>query len=276
MKEIVCGKYRIPLEKTIVMGILNVTPDSFYDGGKHDIMDSAIKHAKKLVIEGADVIDVGGESTRPGSEPVTVKEELKRVVPVIEALAEETSVPTSIDSYKPQVVEKAVEAGASMINDVFGLRSDGMAELAASSGLPVVIMHMQGTPKSMQDKPVYGDVVLEVRKFLEERAAYAIQKGVSREQVILDPGIGFGKTLEHNLELLRRLDEIRELGYPVLVGASRKSMIGDILGSPPQERLEGSLAVAVLAVSLGADIIRVHDVAETVRALRVADALLRV
>jgi dihydropteroate synthase len=184
-------------------------------------------------------------------------------------------IPISIDSYKPEVVEEAFKAGASMLNDVYGLRSPGMAELAASFRLPVVVMHMQGTPKTMQENPRYRDVVSEVKTFFSERVDYALSKGVKRKQIIFDPGIGFGKTLEHNLELLRRLPEFKELGFPILIGASRKSMIGGILGLPPEERLEGSLAVAVASIMAGADILRVHDVKETVRAARVADAIVR-
>ena len=257
----------------MVMGILNVTPDSFFDGGEFVDVDAALLRAREMVSGGAEIIDVGGESTRPGSNPVSAGEEVERVVPVIEALAGGLDVPVSIDSYKPEVVSKAVEAGASMINDVYGLRSEGMAELVASSGLPVVLMHMQGSPKNMQDEPSYGDVVEDIKYFFKERVAFAREKGVSQDQFILDPGIGFGKTLEHNLAILARLDEFIELGFPILIGASRKSMIGDLLGTAPEDRLEGSLAVAVIASLKGVGILRVHDVAETVRALKIVDAV---
>jgi dihydropteroate synthase len=275
VKILECGRWRLKLDKTLVMGVLNVTPDSFYDGGRYSVLESALAHARTIVSEGADILDVGGESTRPGSKPLSVREEKERVIPLIEELAGEVKIPISIDSYKPEVVEEAFKAGASMLNDVYGLRSPGMAELAASFRLPVVVMHMQGTPKTMQENPRYRDVVSEVKTFFSERVDYALSKGVKRKQIIFDPGIGFGKTLEHNLELLRRLPEFKELGFPILIGASRKSMIGGILGLPPEERLEGSLAVAVASIMAGADILRVHDVKETVRAARVADAIVR-
>lgn len=274
-KIIECGRHKISLDATVVMGILNVTPDSFYDGGRYESIEDALERARKMVADGAGILDVGGESTRPGSEAISVEEEVGRVVPVIKELAGELEVPISIDSYKPEVVSKAIDAGASMVNDVNGLRSYGMAKLVAESGLPVVLMHMQGSPRSMQDNPSYKDVVSYIKAFFEERIEYAKSRGVAEEQIILDPGIGFGKTLAHNLEIIKRLSEFTELGYPILVGASRKSMIGEILGAGPENRLEGSLAVAVASIMNGASILRVHDVAETVRAARVADAVLR-
>jgi len=257
--------------KTKIVGILNVTPDSFYDGGKVDGVDAAVVRALEMVSEGADVIDVGGESTRPGSDPVSVDEEISRVAPVIKKLSKECGVPISIDSYKPEVVSKALEAGASMINDVYGLRSPGMLELAAESKLPIILMHMQGTPKNMQENPTYGDVVEDIKKFFKERLAAAEASGIKKENIILDPGVGFGKTLEHNLEILRRLEEFKELGCRILVGPSRKSFIGTITGAPPAERLAGTLASVVASILNGADFVRVHDVAETVQAACVAE-----
>jgi len=270
-----CGKRELDFGgKTFVMGILNVTPDSFSDGGKFFNVETAIEHARKMVEDGADIIDVGGESTRPGSQSITVEEELNRVLPVIKEVYK-MDVIVSIDSYKPEVAFRAVEFGACMLNDVYGLRSKGMAEFAASQNLPVVIMHMQGTPKSMQENPQYGDVVDDVNNFFDDRIAFAVAKGIRKENIILDPGIGFGKKLEHNLELLRRLKEFRKHGCPILIGPSRKSFIGQILDLPSSERLEGSLAAVTASVLNGADIVRVHDVKEAGRAVKVADALAR-
>ncbi|MFH1835461.1 MAG: dihydropteroate synthase [Methanobacteriota archaeon] len=274
-KIIYSGKFKLDLDKTLVMGILNVTPDSFFDGGSWVDVDAAVERGREMVELGADIIDVGGESTRPGSDMVPIKEELKRVLPVVEALACELRVPISIDSYKPEVVEKAISAGASMVNDVYGLRSVGMAELVAESGLPVVVMHMQGSPKNMQENPSYNDVVMDIKSFFKERIMHAKSHGVLEKQIILDPGIGFGKTLDHNLEILRRLPEFRDLGLPLLIGASRKSMIGEILNAPPCDRLSGSLAIAVIAAAKGANILRVHDIGETVAVLKVADTILK-
>lgn len=260
--------------KTYVMGILNVTPDSFSDGGRFLDCKVAVKQAEKMVGDGADIIDVGGESTRPGSKPVAVEEELTRVVPVIKALSGiDTAI--SIDTYKPEVAFKAVEAGACMLNDINALRTKGMAEFAAGHGIPVVLMHMQGTPRVMQKNPSYGDVVKDINRFFEERIAFALQKGVSRENIIIDPGIGFGKTLEHNLEIIRRLADFRRHGCPILVGPSRKSFIGQVLDLPTGERLEGTLAAVTACIAGGADMVRVHDVKEAVRASRLADAIYR-
>jgi dihydropteroate synthase len=248
--------------KTRIMGILNITPDSFSDGGEHFMFDDAVAHALKMFDEGVDIIDVGGESTRPGAEPVGLGEELKRVIPVIERIVYETDVPVSIDSYKPYVVEKAFEAGACMVNDVNGLRGEGMVELLAEHEVPVCIMHMQGTPRNMQDNPTYVDVVDEIKKFFVAQAEYAKSKGVDEKNIVLDPGIGFGKTVEHNLEILRRIDEFRELGFPLLVGHSRKSFIGKVLDLPVEGRLSGTLAVTAHLVLKGVEVIRVHDVRE--------------
>jgi dihydropteroate synthase len=255
------------------MGILNVTPDSFSDGGRYLAVNDAVAHALRLIAEGADIIDVGGESTRPGACSVSASEEIDRVVPVIEALARESSVPVSIDTSKPEVMRAAAAAGAGMINDVRALTLDGALEAAADLGLPVCLMHMQGEPGSMQVNPEYLDVVEEVRKFLLDRADVCIKSGVPREQIILDPGFGFGKTLEHNLALLRGFDRLVDTGFSVLAGLSRKSMIGALLGDPECDRMAGSVALALYAVRQGAHIVRVHDVAQTVDALRVETAV---
>jgi len=274
-KEINCGRVKLPLNRTLVMGILNVTPDSVYAGTRKPSAEEAVEHGKKLAEDGADILDVGGESTRPGSDPVSVEEELSRVIPVIEELSAEVSAPISVDSYKVDVVEKALKSGASMINDVYGLRTPGMAELVARADVPVIIMHMKGTPKNMQENPTYGDVVGEIKEFFTERIEVAQAAGVKKEKIILDPGIGFGKTLEHNLEIIRRLAEFRDMGYPILVGPSRKSFIGAILDLPPEQRLYGTLSATAVAIANGADIVRVHDVAEVVQAGRVADAIIQ-
>ena len=255
------------------MGILNVTPDSFSDGGRYVSVEAALLRARAMLEEGADIIDVGGESTRPGAESVTVDEELARVIPVIEALRRATEAPVSVDTSKPEVMRAAAAAGASMINDVRALQADGAPELLAELGLPVCLMHMQGEPRSMQAKPHYDDVVQEVLDFLLERAQVCVRAGVAAERIVLDPGFGFGKTLEHNLALLAGLDRIVEAGYPVLAGLSRKSMIGALLGDPECDRLVGSVALALYAVRKGAYIVRVHDVRQTRQALRVQSAL---
>jgi dihydropteroate synthase len=268
-------KFKIAKGRTAIMGILNVTPDSFYDGGRHSKKSNAVEHALSMFSDGADIVDVGGESTRPGARPITAKEELSRVVPVIEKILSKVEKPLSIDSYKPDVVEAALSSGASMINDVYGLRTPGMIDIAAEYDVPIVIMHMKGTPKTMQEKPTYKDVVSEIKEFFRERVSAALDGGVKKRNIILDPGIGFGKTLAHNVEILRRLPEFSKIGFPLMVGASRKRMIGELLNLPPEERLEGSLAVGVYSILQGASILRVHDVRETVRAAKVADALAR-
>lgn len=253
------------------MGILNVTPDSFSDGGRFLSPDAAVERALAMEKEGADIIDVGGESSRPGAEPVPVEEELRRVLPVLERLRGKLRIPISIDTTKAEVAEAALRAGASIVNDISALRFDpAMAPLVAKFGAGLVLMHMLGTPKTMQQAPHYEDVVTEVRDFLAERAQYAQSQGIPREAIAVDPGIGFGKTVEHNLELLRRLPELVELGFPVLVGPSRKSFIGAILGLGVEERLEGTLAACAVAVVRGADILRVHDVKEVRRAADLA------
>lgn len=264
-------------ERTLVMGIINATPDSFSGDGVYKNVDAALRRAERMVEAGADILDVGGESTRPGADPVPEEEERERVIPVIEAIVKRFDVPVSVDTYKARVAEEALEKGAWMVNDITALRGDRrMAEVVAKHGAPVVLMHMKGTPKTMQENPQYDDVVAEQMRFFRERIAFAVEAGIEEGKIVVDPGIGFGKRLEHNIEILRRLREYRALGRPVLVGPSRKSFIGMILGSlPPEERLEGTLAVLALAVAKGADVLRVHDVKEAVRAIRVAEALER-
>jgi dihydropteroate synthase len=261
-------------QRTVVMGILNITADSFYDGGRYSDLTQAIRDGVAMAEAGADIIDIGGESTRPGSHPVSAEEEAARVLPVLRGLRREAKVPISIDTYKAQVARLALDAGADIVNDISALRFDPeMAGLVAREQVPVVLMHMQGTPRTMQADPRYDDVVGEVRDFLAARLCEALDRGVPRQAVIIDPGIGFGKTLEHNLALLRGLPALAALGQPLLVGASRKAFIGKILGLDAGERLEGSLAVAVAAILNGANMLRVHDVRETVRAARIADAI---
>lgn len=263
----------IVLDRTQVMGVLNVTPDSFSDGGRYFEPAAAIRRGVEIADEGADLIDIGGESTRPGSDSVPAEEEWRRVKPVIEALARKVDVPLSIDTRKPEVAAKAIEAGASIVNDVTGLRDSRMVDLVASSRSGAVIMHMQGDPRTMQENPHYDDVVAEVRSFLEARARFAIEKGVLREAIAVDPGIGFGKSLEHNLALLRRLDVVASLEYPVVVGVSRKSFLGKLGAGDSRNRLPGSIAAASVAVTRGAQVVRAHEVLETVHAVRVVDAL---
>ncbi|MDT8319865.1 MAG: dihydropteroate synthase [Xanthomonadales bacterium] len=268
-----CAGRRITLDRTRVMGILNVTPDSFSDGGRFTGPDRALRHALEMVQAGADLIDVGGESTRPGSESVGAQEELDRVIPVIEAIVAEMAVPVSIDTSKPEIMKAAAAAGAGMVNDVFALRQPNALETAASLGLPVCLMHMRGKPRDMQTEPVYDDVVAEVLDFLIERAEACEAAGVPSGQVIIDPGFGFGKNLHHNLALFRALPRLASCGYPLLVGFSRKSMLGKITGRPVDQRISASVAAAVLAARSGASLLRVHDVAETVDALAVLSAL---
>lgn len=259
----------------LIMGVVNVTPDSFSDGGRFFSPQDAVAHALELVEQGAEILDVGGESTRPKAEPVSESEELRRVLPVIKELAERVRVPISIDSMKPNVARAALEAGASIVNDVAANREDdAMWRLVGETGAGYVCMHMQGTPQTMQTNPHYDDVVLEVRDFLWERLKRMRDCGIALEQTILDPGIGFGKTLEHNLQLLAALKSFRKLERPLLLGASRKSFIGKSVGAEMNARLPASLACACLAVEAGAHIIRAHDVAETVQAVRMTEAIL--
>jgi dihydropteroate synthase len=265
----------LPAPLPCVMGIVNVTPDSFSDGGQHADTDSAVAHGLLLAAEGAAILDVGGESTRPGSDPVAAHDELARVVPVIERLAAASPALISIDTTKAVVARAALDAGAVLVNDVTALRGDpDMAALVAERGCPLCLMHMLGEPRTMQDDPRYDDVVDEVAAFLEERLAFAVAAGVREEQVLLDPGIGFGKTLRHNLLLLAHLDRIAALGRPVVLGASRKRFIGALLGAAPGERAVGTVATTVLGLARGAAIVRVHDVRPNVEALRVAQAIL--
>lgn len=260
--------------RTAVMGILNVTPDSFSDGGKYLDPDSAIRQGVKLAEDGADILDIGGESTRPGARPTSAEEEAGRVVPVIRALRRAVRIPISVDTYKVQVARAALEEGADMVNDISALRFDPkMAALIAGEKVPVVLMHMRGTPRTMQDAPEYRDVLEEVRDFLLSRVRFAVESGVDPEGILVDPGIGFGKNLEHNLALLRGLPSLAVLGQTLLVGPSRKTFIGKLLDAGPEERLEGSLAAAVAAVLGGANMIRMHDVREACRAIKIADAL---
>lgn len=257
----------------LVMGILNVTPDSFSDGGRFTRLDNAVQHALQMQQEGAEVIDIGGESTRPGAQPVALDEELERVIPVIEAIREHSDVALSIDTSKAEVMQAAIAAGVSMVNDVNALQSEGAIELCAASQVPVCLMHKQGTPGTMQDNPRYDDVIAEVKQFLSERTECCIAAGLSRENIILDPGFGFGKSLENNLSLLQGINEFCALDYPVLVGVSRKSMFGQLLGRDIEQRLVASTAAAVIAYQKGARFFRVHDVAATCDALRLCAAL---
>ncbi|MEQ1581626.1 MAG: dihydropteroate synthase [Steroidobacteraceae bacterium] len=263
----------LDLTQPIVMGVLNVTPDSFSDGGRFTAVDAAVEQALRMADQGALLLDIGGESTRPGAPPVSVQAELERVIPVIEALARRTAVPLSIDTRKPEVMEAAVAAGASMINDVGALRAPGALAAAARTGAAVCLMHMQGEPGSMQADPRYGDVVAEVRQFLAERVAACNAQGIATDRLVLDPGIGFGKRLEHNLALLAHLPDLQVAGCPIMVGVSRKSMFAALLGRDMDQRLAGGVAVAAAAVLAGASIIRTHDVAATIDAVRVAMAL---
>ena len=269
-----CRGRVLRLDRPQVMGIVNVTPDSFSDGGRHDEVEAAVAHGVKLVEEGADVLDIGGESTRPGSAGVPVEEELRRVLPVIEQLHARTSVPISIDTSKPEVMRAAVAAGAGIINDVYGLRREGALDAAAETGAAVVLMHMLGEPRSMQDAPHYDDVVGDVHRFLAERIFAAEMAGIERRRIVVDPGFSFGKILEHNLTLLARLEKFLELGVPVLAGLSRKRSIGELTGREvPDARVAGSVAAHLIAAQRGALLLRVHDVAATVDALKVWNAV---
>jgi dihydropteroate synthase len=273
--QLVLRSVALDLAEPAVMGVLNVTPDSFSDGGRYATVDAAITRAERMVEEGAAILDVGGESTRPGASPVGVGEEIERVVPVIEALSSRLPVPVSVDTSKPEVMRAAVAAGAQLVNDVRALRLPGALEAAAASGAAVCVMHMQGEPTTMQEDPQYRCVVAEVREFLAARVAECVAAGIARDRICVDPGIGFGKQARHNLALLASLREIADLGLPVLVGVSRKSLVGMITGRPAGERLAGSVAFAALAAAQGAAIVRAHDVAQTVDALKVASALRR-
>jgi dihydropteroate synthase len=270
-----CRHRSLDLSRPVVMGILNVTPDSFSDGGRYGAADDAIKRALEMVAQGATIIDVGGESTRPGAHAVTESTELARVLPVIEGIAASSGVAISIDSSKASVMAAAIGAGASIINDVYALRSPGARQCAAQTGAAVCLMHMQGQPRTMQASPQYQDVVTEVGEFLLHERQSCIEAGIAIDAIAFDPGIGFGKSLEHNLALLKELPRLAALGAPLLLGVSRKNMIGKILGKSVDERLYGGLGLAALAVSYGARIIRTHDVAPTVDALRCISAVVQ-
>jgi dihydropteroate synthase len=268
-----CGKFQLNLNRPHVMGIVNVTPDSFSDGGKYSAMDAAITHALQLVEEGADILDIGGESTRPKAIPVDLQEELDRVIPVIAALAKQINIPISIDTYKPQVMQAAIAAGASIVNDVRALQEDGALEVVANSNVGVCLMHMQGTPQTMQDNPYYDNVVSDVKAFLADRLRVSIHAGIRAGRILLDPGFGFGKTRAHNITLIQQLESLTELGQPLLVGLSRKSVLGQVTGNDVDARLYASIAASVIATQKGAKILRVHDVRATVEALKVVSAI---
>lgn len=273
-----CGKHLLDLTRPVVMGILNTTPDSFSDGGSYYknrrlSLDLALRRAEQMLLDGAQIIDVGGESTRPGAPIVSVQEELDRVIPVVEAVVGQLGALVSVDTSSASVIRESASRGASLINDVRALQREGAVAAAAETGLPVCLMHMQGEPDTMQQNPNYSDVVEQVFGFLEARLAVCQAAGIAREQILLDPGFGFGKTLAHNLALLKHLPEFARFGLPLLVGMSRKSMVAQLLGRPVEQRLAGSLALAMLAAERGAAIIRVHDVAETVDVLKVLAAV---
>ncbi len=268
-----CGNKQLDLSRTQVMGILNVTPDSFFDGGRFYDVSSALFQARRMVAEGATIIDVGGESTRPGAQAVSLQCEMDRVLPVVEALSKELPVVISIDTHKSELMRLGVASGAGFINDVRGLQGQGALTAAAELGVPVCVMHMQGEPTSMQSSPEYEDVVGSVYQFFQERILTCERAGIPRDRVILDPGFGFGKTLRHNLALMNSLSRFRDLGCEILVGVSRKSMIGKVLDKPVNQRLYGSIALASLAAWQGASIIRVHDVGATVDAVKMIEAV---
>ncbi len=255
------------------MGVINTTPDSFSDGGQYDTIEDAFRHAQQLIEDGVDILDVGGESTRPGSGNVNLGEELERTIPLIKAVREVSDIPISIDTNKTGVMQRAVEAGATLINSIWALQLENSLEVVAELGVPVCLMHMQGTPETMQNNPSYTDVVAEVMGFLRQRIDAAIKAGIKQSNIIVDPGFGFGKTLQHNLLILKSLTKFKSLGVPLLVGLSRKSMIGTILDKPVDQRLYGSISGAVIAAMLGADIIRAHDVPQTLDAIAMVNAL---
>jgi dihydropteroate synthase len=267
-----CGEFKLRLDRPLIMGIVNVTPDSFSDGGLYAAAESAIVHAKTLIEEGADIVDIGGESTRPGAQPVSLEEERGRVLPVLEGLSD-CGVPVSVDTSKPELMLDAIRAGAAMINDIHALLAPGAMQAVASSQAAICFMHMQGTPQTMQLDPRYDDVVGEVKSFLAERIGAAQAAGIAPERIVIDPGFGFGKTKEHNIELFKRLRDFKELAAPLLVGLSRKSVLGRLTGRETSDRIFASIASALLAVQRGASIVRVHDVAATRDALAVYNAV---
>lgn len=277
MKNVIlqCGQRSLDLSKAQVMGILNVTPDSFSDGGRFTSLNSALRQARQMTLDGAAIIDIGGESTRPGADPVSEQQELDRVIPVIEAIRRELDVLISIDTSTAAVIREATLAGAHLVNDVRALQREGALQAAADSGLPVCLMHMQGDPQTMQDNPEYCDVIQDVKQFLEQRVEVCEKAGISRERILLDPGFGFGKTTEHNYQLLNRMEQLHDLELPLLIGLSRKRMIGAATGCEiAEQRVCGSVAGAVISAIKGAKILRVHDVKETFEALAVANATL--
>lgn len=269
-----CGRFQLDLTYPRVMGIVNVTPDSFSDGGQYAATDLAVAHAQRLIAEGADILDIGGESTRPGAEPVSLQEELRRVIPVIEALSKISTVPLSIDTYKPQVMQAAIQAGVDVVNDIRALQETNALETVANSNVGVCLMHMQGTPQNMQINPSYADVVTEVEQFLASRVEVCLAHGINKNRIMLDPGFGFGKTKEHNIALIQNLDRLTQLSYPLLVGLSRKSVLGKIAGGDELQRLHAGLAASVISVMKGAKVVRVHDVKATVDALKVLAAVM--
>lgn len=273
----VCGNFQFDLSRPLVMGIVNVTPDSFSDGGLHLQCDAALAHAHQLIAEGADILDIGGESTRPGAQPVSIQEELDRVLPIIEGLCGASApippVPISIDTFKPEVMHAAIAAGAQMVNDINALQDAAAMHAVAACNVTVCLMHKQGKPQTMQAQPRYQNVVDEVSAFLRARIAAAEAAGIQRKRIVIDPGFGFGKTLAHNLVLLRELKKLTELGVPVLAGLSRKSMLGEITGQDVAHRVHASVAAALLAVQRGAKIVRVHDVRATVDAMKIWNAV---
>jgi dihydropteroate synthase len=272
--KFICGNYQLILNRPHVMGIVNVTPDSFSDGGKYASTGLAVAHALQLVAEGADILDIGGESTRPGAIPVTLEDELNRVIPVIQALKNVCQVPLSIDTYKPEVMRQAIAAGADIVNDVNALQAPGALEVVADSNAGICLMHMQGTPQTMQQDPNYDDVVHEVKTFLEARMSAVLAHGIAKERITLDPGFGFGKRTVHNIALIQQLEQLTAIGQPLLVGLSRKSVLGAITGNDEQQRLYAGIAASVISAMKGAKILRVHDVKATVDALKVVAAII--
>ena len=271
LPDLICKEHTLRFDKTIIMGILNVTPDSFSDGGLFDDVDTAVEYVKKMVSEGADLIDIGGESTRPGSHPLSEKDELARVLPVIQNLIDKVSIPLSIDTYKPHVADVCLKTGAHLINDITGLTNPEMRKVIAKNKVPVVLMHMKGSPTTMQQNPQYNNLLGDLTVFFRKQINIARNEHI--EQIIIDPGIGFGKNTEHNLQILKQLTTFKSFGCPLLVGPSRKSFIGAITGLSVKERVEGTIAAVTVAVMNGADIVRVHDVKECKRALQIVDAI---
>lgn len=269
-----CGRHSLDLSTPHVMGIINITPDSFSDGGRYNNLDDALRRAEAMLGAGASLLDVGGESTRPGAQTVTAQQELERVAPLVERLVTEFDALVSVDTSTPQVMTETARLGAALINDVRSLQRDGALAAAAATGLPVCLMHMKGEPQTMQDAPSYQDVVAEVSEFLQQRISACEQAGIARERLLIDPGFGFAKNLDHNLELFQRMPQlVQQLDLPLLVGVSRKTMIGQVLGRPVDERLYGSLALALMALERGASIIRVHDVDETIQVMKLFNAV---